>query len=470
MSALNDTAASRLASFAVETPTDAIPRAVRARAKLHLLDTVGCGLAAAGTGVANHATAIAIEQGGRAEASLVGESVRVPAALAALANGTRCHGLDFDDTHEGGICHASTVVAPAALAIGETRGRTGREVLDAYVLGCEVAVRIALPIADELYARGFHPTSVCGGFGAAAATCRLLGLEVQETTRALGVVGSFAAGLFEYLTDGSDTKPLHAGWAAHSGVQAARLAEAGASGPPSVIEGPFGLMASHAGRVSDATSISDRLGQHWEAANSSIKPFPACHFVHSSTWAAAQLSEEHRLGHDDIAEIIVRIPPEGVPVVLKPETVKTAPRTPYDAKFSLPFAVAHHLVHGHLGLTAFSPPRIQDQDVLTVAARVRFESITAGDGPASRFAGGARVITRAGDEWDRFVAHAPGSPQNPLDEEWVLSKFRSNAELSLDPDSANELMDALRSLDEADSLERPMALSRAAARRLETVR
>ena len=140
-----------------------------------------------------------------------------PAAVAALANGTRFHALDFDDTHEAGICHVSSVVAAAALAAGQAGGRSGAEVLSAYALGSEVALRIAVAGAEPIYARGFHPTSAFGVFGATAAAARLLGLAPEAATGALGVAGSFAGGLLEFLSDGSDTKPLHAGWAAHAG-------------------------------------------------------------------------------------------------------------------------------------------------------------------------------------------------------------------------------------------------------------
>jgi 2-methylcitrate dehydratase PrpD len=450
----------QLASFAIESAPETIPPELRARAKLHLLDTLGCGIAATGLGAAGHATALAVAQGGRPEASILGEPDRVPAALAALANGTRCHGLDFDDTHEAGICHVSTVVAPAALAVGEASRRSGGEVLDAYVLGSEVALRIAIALVDGLYARGFHPTSVCGAFGAAAATSRLLGLEPSEAANALGIVGSFAAGLFEYLSDGSATKPLHAGWAAQAGIQAARLARAGATGPATVIEGRFGLAASHTGATIDAAALVEGLGERWEVANVSIKPFPACHFAHSSTWAAAQLAEEHGLGPADIEEIVVRVPAEGEALVLSPLPDKHEPRTVYDAKFSLPFTVAHHLVHGHLGLSSFSEQSIRDPDVLALARRVRGEPLP---DPPSRFAGGARVSTISGGELDRLIEHAPGSPRNPLDEEWLLAKFRANAELALDADAAIRLADALRAIDQAPSLDEAMALLRSAA-------
>jgi 2-methylcitrate dehydratase PrpD len=451
------TIAQQLADFAISTDTAAIPARVRQRAALHLLDTLGCGLAAVATGAAEPATAVALAQGGREEASLLGARAPVPAAVAALANGTRCHALDFDDTHEAGICHSSTVVAPAALATGEARGRSGAELLEAYILGTEVALRVAIGTADGLYARGFHPTSVCGAFGAAAAAARLLALDRTRTTHALGIVGSFAAGLFEYLSDGSQTKPLHAGWAAQSGVQAALLAEAGATGPATVLEGRFGLIASHTDPPATSDGMANTLGETWEIEAISIKPFPACHFVHSSTWAAAAVFDEHGLVPQDVEQIFVRIPPEGEPVVLEPLSAKQHPRTPYDAKFSLPFTVAHHLVHRRLSVSSFSPESIRDPDVLSLARRIRPEPLS-GTAP-SRFAGGARVVPRSGAELDRFVAHAPGSPGNPLDEEQVLAKFHANAELALDDPAPEELANLMRELDEVQEIGSVFALA-----------
>ena len=451
------TVASRLASFVAGSGRGSIPEPVLACARVHLLDTLGCGLAALGTGTAGAAGDVARAQGGKPEASVLGEAIRLPAALAAMANGARCHGLDFDDTHEAGICHSSTVVAPAALAVGEAVGRSGSEVLLAYAVGSEVALRVATRVADGLYERGFHPTPVCGAFGAAAAAARLLRLDETRTTNALGIAGSFASGLFEYLSDGSGTKPLHAGWAAQAGVQAARLAAASATGPASVLEGRFGLMASHTGDVAEADSISARLGQDWEVTRVSIKPFPACHFVHSSTWAVAELAEENGFVPDDIAEIVVRVPAEAVPIVLEPLGDKHTPRTPHGAKFSLPYAVAHRLVHGSLDLSAFSPAAIRDRTVIELAGRVRGEALS----PApSRFAGGAHVTTVAGGQFDRLVEHAPGSPRNPLSEDAVMAKFRGNAELALEPASAAALADELLALDEAPSVDRVAALLR----------
>lgn len=452
--------AEQLASFAVETSSDEVPPAIRRRANLHLIDTLGCGLAAVGTGAVEYATALGVSQGGSEVASMIGEPTRVPAAVAALANGARCHALDFDDTHEAGICHSSAVVGPAALAVGEAGGHGGSQVLDAYALGTEVAVRIATASAEGLYARGLHPTPICGTFGAAAASARLLGLSVAETTSALGIVGSFAAGLLEFLSDGSETKPLHAGWAAQAGVQAAQLAALGATGPATVVEGRFGLIASHAGATTAAAQIVDSLGSVWELENLSLKPFPACHFAHSSVWAAASLAAEEGLDHEDLAEIVVRVPDEGVALILEPLEAKHEPRTAYDAKFSLPFTVAHHLVHGRLGVSSFTTDTIRDPDVLALARRVHGEPLAST--PPSRFAGGARLLTRGGATLDRFVAHAPGSPANPLGDDWLMAKFHENAELALDTPAAASLGRQLQALGDDPALEPALDLLRTA--------
>lgn len=460
--------AETLAGFAAEFESAAIPAQVRERAALHFTDVLGCGIAAVGLDAAPQASELAWRQGGRGEASLIGAGPKVPAAQAALANGTRCHALDFDDTHEAGICHSSVVVAPAALAAAEVTDASGREMLAAYVLGSEIALRIAVAAADELYERGFHPTSVCGAFGAAAAAARLFAADRVTTANALGIVGSFAAGLFEYLSDGSATKPLHAGWAAQAGIQAARLAAAGATGPANVIEGRFGLLASHAQRAGEeAQAIVAGLGERWEFEGLAIKLYPACHFAHASTWAAGELADEHGLGAADIGRITVRVPPEGARLVLEPLAEKLRPKTPYDAKFSLPYTAAHRIVRGSLGLAAFTEAAIADPEVLELAARVDAEPLGDEGRGASRFCGGARLVTNDGREFDRFLAAPPGSPSMPAGPEEIRAKFRANAGLGLPESRAYDLEAALQHIDATPRLDRiaeDLGYARAASR------
>lgn len=452
--------ARHLADFAVSAEPSGRP-GLRAVAARHLLDVIGCGLAAVGTGDGGHATEVALAAGGHADATVLGNEVRLPAAAAAFANGTRFHALDFDDTHEEGICHVSAVVAPAALASAEVEGLDFAGLLDALAVGSEVALRVAVAAAPSIYARGFHPTSVCGAFGATAAAARIRGLDAGQTANALGIVGSFASGLMEYLSDGSATKPLHPGWAAQAGVQAAALAAAGATGPTTILEGRFGIFASHGETPIDPARVTAGLGTDWHAERVAIKPFPACHFLHAPTWAVAELAAEHGFGADDVESIAVEVPAPGVPLVLEPLAAKHHPATVYDAKFSAPWTIAHHLVHGELTLTSFTPERLADPRLLELAGRVSGGPWT-DDPPPSRFCG-AVTITAGGTELRAVVPFTPGSPGNPLPPAAVLDKFRANAALALPAEEVEALAQALDPDAGAASLDPILELLRRAA-------
>jgi 2-methylcitrate dehydratase PrpD len=443
-----------LAAFALGLRWEDLPPQVAATARLHLLDAVGCGLAAVAVGAGQGPAHVAAGDGGRASAPLLGSSVAVPAAAAAFANGTSCHALDFDDTHEQAICHVSAVVGPAALAAGEACGRSGRDVMTAFVAGSEATVRLGLASASELYARGFHPTPVLGTFGAALASARLLGLSEKETVSALGIAGSFAAGLLEFLGDGSDVKPVHAGWAAQAGVRAAELARAGVTGPVSVVEGRFGLFASHAGASADAAAVLDGLGSRWHAADVAFKPYPLCHFAHAPVAAVSAVAAERGFTASEVAEIVVAIPSEGLPLVLDPIELKRRPRTPYEAKFSLPWAIGRTLVHGSIGVDAFTAEAVADEAVLDVAARVAWES-WGPDPPPSRFAGRALVTLRDGTSHGQAIDHTPGSPGNPLTAADIGAKFAANAALLVGEERAAQLGATLLALDELPVMRLP---------------
>ena len=246
------TAAERIADFATSLAYEDIPSEVIEAAKLHVLDTLGCGLAASALGIATEGRTAMTELGGDPQASVIGYGANIPAASAAFANAMLCHGLDYDDTHSDSVAHVSTVVVPVTGAVGEADGVDGRELLAAIVAGNEIVTRVGMAASGAFHKRGFHPTAICGIFGGTAAAMRLAGCDARRTASALGIAGSFAGGLFAYLEDGTATKPMHAAWAAHGSVLAARLAALGAEGPPSVLEGRFGLyhafLAARAGR------------------------------------------------------------------------------------------------------------------------------------------------------------------------------------------------------------------------------
>jgi 2-methylcitrate dehydratase PrpD len=421
------TAAERFAEFALELDLETVPGDVLEAAKLHALDVLGCGLAAHGLGIAAEGRTAMAELGGEPEASVIGLAAGLPAPNAAFANAMLCHGLDFDDTHSDSVAHVSTVVVPAAAAAAEAQGAPGRELLAAIVAGNEIVTRIGMATPGEFHRRGFHPTAICGIFGATAASARLRGLSVAEAASAFGIAGSMASGLFAYLDDATATKPIHPAWAAHGALIATRLASLGAEGPPGVLEGRFGLYHAFVDTRIDLEPQLADLGKRWETPRIAYKAFPACHFIHGSLGATGSLLDE--IDPDEVEDVLVWIPEAGVALVLEPAEAKIAPRTEYEGKFSLQYSTAAMLVHGSVGLATYTPDAMADERVLGLARKVRFETREYASYPGA-FPGGVRITLRHGRTLEGDLSYQLGSPENPMTGEQVRDKFRANAALA----------------------------------------
>jgi 2-methylcitrate dehydratase PrpD len=417
------TAAESIAEFALGLDFESIPAAVVERTQLHLLDVLGCALAAGADGAGTQAEEWALENErdlGPAELWHAWRSVS-PAA-AALANGMLAHALDFDDTHPLAMIHVSTVTAPAAVAIAQARGAGGRELITAMVAGAETTIRLGLAAPGEFHARGLHPTSVCGVFGATVAVARLLGLDRPQTVAALGIAGSTSSGLFEFLADGSSTKPFHAGWAAHAAVMAAGLAALGATGPATVLEGRFGMFRAVLGLARDqelTEQLSD-LGERWETLEMAIKPYPACHLTHAAMDGARSLLDDG-LCSEEIVAVRAAVPEAAVGIVLEPAGRKRRPTTPYEAKFSLPFCVSRMLVDGRVDAASFSSDTLSDGPVLDLMDRFSYQVVaTGGRGPFFTI---LSVELRDGGVWTVDVPHPSGASGAPLSRDRVVAKF-----------------------------------------------
>ena len=443
------TAAETIAAFATSINLDEIPVEVVEHAKLHVLDVLGCGLAAHGTGNGVEGRMTMSELAGEPQATVIGLGDRLPAANAAFANAMLCHGLDFDDTHSDSVSHISTVITPAALAAGELYGAAGSDVLAAIVAGNEVVCRVGMAASGKFHARGFHPTAICGIFGGVASVARLAGLDGETTTRALGIVGSMASGLFAYLADGTPTKPIHPAWAAHGAHLAARLAHHGAVGPQSVIEGKFGLyhafLGATEGEIDIAGQLAD-LGERWETPRIAYKPFPVCHFMHGSLGATSDALRGRILTSDEIADVVVTVPEAGVSLVLEPADRKQTPRSEYEGKFSLQYSTASMLVRGHVAVADFTDEAINDPEVLDVARKVRYETRDYPTYPQA-FPGGVRVTLVSGEMLESDFPYQQGGPENPLSADEVRTKFRENAALVLPNSAVDALEDAILTLE-----------------------
>ncbi len=297
--------------------------------------------------------------------------------------------------------------------------------------------------------RGFHPTAICGIFGATAAAARLGELAAAGATSALGMAGSMASGLFAYLDDGTATKPIHPAWAAHGALLATRLAAHGAEGPPGVLEGRFGVFHAFVDTRIDLEPQLADLGSRWETPRIAYKAFPACHFIHGSLGATATLCEG--LDPNVIEDVVVTVPEPGVSLVLEPAESKVAPRSDYEGKFSLQFSTAAMLVHGRVGLTTYTPEVLSDARVLELARKVRYETKEYPSYPAA-FPGGVRIRMRDGRSLEADFPHQLGAPENPMSAEQVREKFRENAELALASSARAELEARVLGLDEQEDL------------------
>jgi 2-methylcitrate dehydratase PrpD len=311
--------------------------------------------------------------------------------------------------------------------------------------------RVGMAAPGLFHKRGFHPTAICGIFGGTAAVARLLGADAAATASALGIAGSFAGGLFAYLDDATATKPFHPAWAAHGATLAARLAALGGEGPPGVLEGRFGLYHAFLDAEQGEIPIDDQLadlGSRWETRRIAYKPYPACHFIHGSLGATASLGA---IDPDEIEDAVVTIPEAGVSLVLEPADKKVAPRTVYEAKFSLQFSTAAMLVNGAAGLAAYSEEAIADPRLLELARRVRYETKEYPTYPAA-FPGGVRIVLRDGRVLEAELPHQRGGPENPLSDDEVRAKFRENSLLACGEEYVEALEGAILRLEELDSV------------------
>lgn len=440
-------ASERLATFAAELHFDALPAAVVAKVKLHLLDLLGVALAGATMEFGAAVRRVAQAMGGSPDCTVIGFEERMPAVWAALVNGTLAHGLDYDDTHTESVVHVSASVVPTALAACEEARAGGKTLLTALALGMEANVRLGLVARGGFHDRGFHPTGICGAFAAALVAGKVAGLNSKQLADALGLTGSQAAGSLEFLTDGTWAKRIHGGWAAHSGLVAARLAAAGFTGPRGTLDGRFGLYRSHLGDSGwDLAALTEGLGTRWALLDIGLKPYPCCHYNHAFIDCAAALRAAHRVAPDAVERVECFVASREVPIVCEPEASKRTPQTDYDAKFSLPYAVASMFVRGHVDIDDFTDAAIRDPAILDLTRRIAYRNDPNSEFPR-RFGGRLRVYLHDG----RVLEHAEpinrGSAERPLTADEVQDKFRRNAARRIKHGQADAVIEAVASLE-----------------------
>jgi 2-methylcitrate dehydratase PrpD len=348
----------RLANFTLGLTLESVPPAVALRAKHLILDAIGCAFAARKQEFAGRIAASVARLAGPGSRGVIGTAYRLPLRDAVLANGALLHGLDYDDTHAAGVIHLTVSTFPTALVTAAHLGASGAALLAAYVAGVEAGARIASVAKGGFHQVGFHPTGVVGAFAASLVAGHLMRLSHERLVGAQGIALSLASGNLQFIEDGSWTKRLHPGWAAACGITAASLAQDDIPAPRDAYEGRFGLYRSHLPPAElencDFALATAGLGRVWELDNVAVKPFPACHLVHGCADAAIALHQEG-VDPERVRSIRALVPEDVVQAVCEPVASKRRPKNDYDAKFSIPYAVASGLVRGKLGLAEFLP-------------------------------------------------------------------------------------------------------------------
>jgi 2-methylcitrate dehydratase PrpD len=451
--------AERIAEWALDVRDDDVPSDVVDASRLRLLDVVGLALAGADTPFGRATRRASVAMSAQGPSRIVGTGDRVGVTTAAFANAAFAQALEFDDTHNESIVHMSSPAVTAALALSETQPVSGRQLLTVIAIANEISCRVGSVSSGELHKRGFHPTGLFAPFGITVLTARLLGLDATALAHALGICGSFASGILECWVDGTQSKFLHSGWAAQSGIAAAMLAREGVSGPPRVLEGRFGLFASHvqdASAKKDFSRITSDLGQHWESRNSSFKPYPAAHVLHPYVDAVLRVRRERGIVPGDVERIDCPVAAFIVPIVCEPVEEKVAPATQAHGRVCLQYTIAEALMLGGLGRRAYES--FADPQIRALARRVHYHVDPQYPGPG-RFKGAVRITLRDGRVIDETQEHNIGSPENPMSEADLIAKFDDNASAMLSAPQRRHLADAILSLDGLEDVSELVTLS-----------
>jgi 2-methylcitrate dehydratase PrpD len=396
-----------------------LPGSLRARCEDLAVDVLGLCVTARNEDYVK-ATLAACDDDGPCTA--IGHARTLSAAGAALVNGTAAHGEDFDDTFEGGPVHAGAVIVPAVLAACERHNPDGPSALLGIAVGVETMCRLSLLAPKLVHKAGFHPTAVFGTLAAAAGVGAALRLDRRQMIDALGIAGSMAAGIIEYLAEGAWTKRMHAGWSAQSGIRAALMARHGFAGPRTVLEGTHGFLHAFAHKTDAPYELlTGDFGIRWVTETLAFKLYPCGTMTHPYIDCARRLGARG-IKAADITEMVCEVGEGTVHRLWEPLADKQRVPNGYAAKFSTPYCVAAGFVHGNVGLDSFTDAAVQDSAVRTLAAKVRYV-VDPNNPYPSNFTGHIRVVMRDGSETEERQPHIRGGAHEPLSRGDIEEKF-----------------------------------------------
>jgi 2-methylcitrate dehydratase PrpD len=437
----------RLAEFGASLTLEQVPAAIIAHAKLLTLDTLGAALAgvptAEGQAAIRAARTLAAADG---PSTVWGTALRTTRAAAALVNGIAAHAQELDDF--GGCDHSGAVVLPAVLAASQGRGVPGARLLEAIIVGYDVALRVMEAAGGyrDHNGRGWHSTGTCGSFGAAAAAAKVLNLDARRTTWAIGVAGSFTGGTWAFLADGAMSKRYHPGRAAETGVVAAVLAQEGFTGPSRVFEAEWGgFLPTYASGDAEPERLTQGLGAEFKIMRSGVKPYACCRGAHSTLDAVLDLRRRHAMTPEQVAAVTIRCTAADMQMLGDRD-----PRTRLAAQMSLPFSVAAALMTGRASLTEYEDARLTDAATRALVGRVEMRidaALAEGTEPY------VTITMRDGTSHTGHVDFGRGAPENPLPAADVIAKYDDLAARTLAPKSVGAVKDLVLALEDVPTID-----------------
>lgn len=449
---MTQTPSATLAEFSATLSYEMIPAAVIARCEDFLLDTFGSMLAGYPARPVKSIRDFALAMGpAQGSAQIIGSTQTTSPLFAALINGAAAHMVEQDDVHNGAVFHPAAVVFPAALAVAQETGASGRDLLTACVAGYEVGIRVGEFLGRSHY-RIFHTTGTAGTIAAAVAAGRLMELSPAQMLDAIGSAGTQAAGLWEFLRTAADSKQLHTAKAAANGLTAAWLARDGFTGAKQILEGAQGMGA---GMSSDAdpARLTDRLGSRWALAETSFKYHASCRHTHPAADALAKVMQDHGLAAADISRVITHVHQGAIDVL----GAVTRPETVHQSKFSMGTVLALIALRQRAGMPEFDAA-LNDQAVADFRDRVAMELDEEVDTAyPQRWIGKVSVVTQDGRTLQGRVDEPKGDPGNTLSREEIREKVRGLAQYGKSL-SENQVQTGMHAIEEIGKLSRVGAI------------
>jgi 2-methylcitrate dehydratase PrpD len=445
-----------LAKYCSELKFRQLPEEVIDRVKYFFLDFIGVACRGSQEDSSKSIFRFVREMGrGHQDGVIIGTKERTPHLYSAMANGISAHAIEMDDVNNEASLHPGVVVFPVALATSEMVGGAGKKFIEAVVLGYEVMIRLGRALgAQNSYKRGFHPTGICGPFGSSMAASKLLGLREKEILSALGIAGSQAAGSMEYLAQGAWTKRFHPGWAALSGMVAAKLAQKGFRGPTSIIEGRDGFLHSYSDG-GDESKVLEGVGSQYEILRTSIKPHACCRYMQPPIDAILKIVKENDLPPEKVEKVRVGILQAGAHLIAEPLEEKYTPQSIVDAQFSMPFGAAVAILYRKAGLGEFHLSNIRSEEVKRMMRRV--ECVTDPDLEKAfpkQWCATAEILTKDGERHFTKVEYCKGDPENPLSWDELIEKFHDLSGRFVTKERRLKILDQVKKLEKIQNLQK----------------